>query len=75
MDDYDGIYNFSGLKYGTYEIFDIFLLINFDGDQNIRKKRIAIRTRFFLFWVVHFKGFSPMYLQQKKSNSMYQSKF
>jgi hypothetical protein len=24
MDDYDGIYIFNDLKYGTYEIFDIF---------------------------------------------------
>lgn len=24
MDEYDGITNYSGLKYGTHEIFDIF---------------------------------------------------
>ncbi len=24
MNDYEGIYNCNGLKYGTYEIFDIF---------------------------------------------------
>jgi hypothetical protein len=41
MDDCDGIYNFNGLKYGTYEIFDIFLFINFDGDQNIREKNYS----------------------------------
>jgi len=39
MADYDGIYNCNGLKYGTYEIFDIFLFINFDGDQNITGKQ------------------------------------
>jgi hypothetical protein len=30
--------NYNDLKYGTSEIFDIFLFINFDGDQNIREK-------------------------------------
>jgi hypothetical protein len=34
MVDYDGIYNYSVLKYGSYEIFDIFLLISFDTNQN-----------------------------------------
>jgi hypothetical protein len=38
MYDYDEIYNYNGLKYGTYEIFDIFSLISFDGDQNIGEK-------------------------------------
>jgi hypothetical protein len=38
MDDYDRIQNCSGLKYGTYEIFDIFWLIGFNGDQNIGQK-------------------------------------
>jgi hypothetical protein len=40
MNYYDGIYNCSGLKYGTtYKIFDTFLLISFDGTyQNIGKK-------------------------------------
>jgi hypothetical protein len=28
----DGIYNCSGLKYGTYKIFDTFIFINIDGD-------------------------------------------
>jgi hypothetical protein len=41
MDNCDGIYNFSGLKYGTYEIFETFLFINFDGDQNIREKNYS----------------------------------
>jgi hypothetical protein len=40
MDDYDGIYNYIGLKYGTYEIFDTFWLVNFDRHQNIREKRL-----------------------------------
>ncbi len=31
--------NCNGLKYGTSKIFDIFELINFDGDQNTRKKK------------------------------------
>jgi hypothetical protein len=34
MDDYDEIYNYSGLKYDTYEIFDTFWLISFDTNQN-----------------------------------------
>jgi hypothetical protein len=38
MDDYDGIKIFIGLKYGAYEIFNIFWFISFDGDQNIGKK-------------------------------------
>jgi hypothetical protein len=37
MDAYDKNYN--GLKYGTYEIFDIVLFICFDGDQDIRGKK------------------------------------
>jgi hypothetical protein len=27
--------NYSGLEYGTYRIFDIFLFINIDGNQNL----------------------------------------
>ncbi len=38
MDDYDGVQNYNSLKYGTYEIFDIFLFISFDGDKNIKKR-------------------------------------
>jgi hypothetical protein len=49
MDDYDGIYNCNDLKYGTYEIFDTFLFISFDENQNIRGKRTIVRIRFFLF--------------------------
>jgi hypothetical protein len=33
LDDYDEILNCNDLKYDTYEIFDTFLLISFDGDQ------------------------------------------
>jgi len=54
--------NFNGLKYGTYEIFDIFLFICFYGDQNIREKRIVAKTRPFLSLLVHLKGFSPCYI-------------
>jgi len=50
----------NSIKYGTYEMFDIFLFINFDGDQNIREIRTTIRIRSFLFWVVLVKGFSSM---------------
>jgi hypothetical protein len=32
MDDYHGILNCINLKYGTYEVFDIY------GDQNIGEK-------------------------------------
>jgi hypothetical protein len=39
MDEIDGIYNWSGLKYGIYKIFDTFWLINIDGDQNIGPKK------------------------------------
>jgi hypothetical protein len=31
MDDYDNIYNCSGLNFGTYEIFDMFWFIIFHG--------------------------------------------
>lgn len=37
-DEYDGITNCSGLKYGTHEIFNIFWLVSFDRDQNIVEK-------------------------------------
>jgi len=58
MDDYDGFYNCNGLTYGTYEIFDTFLFINFDGDQNIEGKKKSIRTKPFSSLVIHLKGFS-----------------
>jgi hypothetical protein len=32
IDEIDGIENCSGLKYGTYKIFDTFILINIDRD-------------------------------------------
>jgi len=35
MDDYDGIYNYNGLKYYPFEIFDNFKLIITYGDKNI----------------------------------------
>jgi len=38
LNDYDGIYNCNGLEYGTYEIFDTFLFISCDVDENIREK-------------------------------------
>jgi hypothetical protein len=38
----------SGLKYGTYKIFDIFLLINIDGEQNIGQNKTPLRTKCFL---------------------------
>jgi hypothetical protein len=49
----------SGLKYGTYKMFDTFWLININGDQNIGQKRTPLRTRYFLFLVVHLKEFEP----------------
>jgi hypothetical protein len=59
IDDYDEIYNCSGLKYNPSEIFDNLLLIIFYGDQNIKLKWTTIRTRSFSSCVVHLKGFSP----------------
>jgi hypothetical protein len=32
--------NYSGLEYGTYRIFDIFLFININGNQNLGGKNI-----------------------------------
>jgi hypothetical protein len=43
VDDYDGIYNCSDLKYGIYEISDSFLFISFDGKQNIGGKQTIVR--------------------------------
>jgi hypothetical protein len=40
MNDHDEIYNCNGLKYETYEIFNIFYLISFDLDQNIYFKKL-----------------------------------
>jgi hypothetical protein len=59
MDAIEIFWSCNGLKYGTYEIFDTFQLINIDGDQNIRQKRTPLRTRSFLSLVVHFKKFRP----------------
>jgi hypothetical protein len=58
MDDYDGIWNYTSLKYGTYEIFSTFWLINFYGDQNIKKNNNSKYYIFFIFGE-HLKGFSP----------------
>jgi len=33
MDEIDGIYNYNGLKYGTYKIFDTFWFIGIDGTK------------------------------------------
>jgi hypothetical protein len=41
-------------------MFNMFLFINIDGDQNIGEIRTIIKTRSFLFWVVHLKGFPLM---------------
>jgi hypothetical protein len=38
LDEIDGIYNYSGLNYGTYTIFDTFWFINIDEDQNLAQK-------------------------------------
>jgi hypothetical protein len=59
MDVINGIYNCSGLEYGIYKIFDTFWLININGDQNIRQKMTPLRSRYFLFFVVHLKEFEP----------------
>jgi hypothetical protein len=59
LNDYDEILNYNDLKCDTYEIFDTFLFINFDGDQNLGEKGTPIRTRSFSFWVVQLKRFSP----------------
>ncbi len=61
----------NSIKYGTYEMFDIFLFINFDGDQNIGEIRTIIKTRSFLFWVVHLKGFPLMVGIKKKTLKQY----
>jgi hypothetical protein len=53
MDEIDGIWSCHGLKYGTYKIFDTFLFINIDGDQNIGQKRTPLKTR------VHILIFPP----------------
>jgi hypothetical protein len=49
-----------GLKYGIYKIFDTFLFINIDGDQNIGQKMTPLRTRSFLSLLVHLKKFGPL---------------
>jgi len=36
-----------------------FFIINFDGDRNIKKKMITIKTKFLLSSMVNHKGFSP----------------
>jgi hypothetical protein len=43
MDEIDGIWSCNGLKHGTYKIFDTFLFINIDGDQNIGHKRAPLK--------------------------------
>jgi len=48
MDEINGIYNCSGLKYDSYKKFDMYWFINIDGDQNIGQKMTPLRTRSFL---------------------------
>jgi hypothetical protein len=59
MDEIDRIWSCNGLKYGTYKIFDTFLLINIDGDQNVGQKMTPLKTRSFLSLVVNLKDFGP----------------
>jgi hypothetical protein len=59
MDEIDGIYRCSGLKYGTYKIFNTFWFINIDGDQNIGQKRTPLKIRSFF---VQLKEFGPIYI-------------
>jgi hypothetical protein len=47
MDEINGTLKLNGQKYGTYKIFDTFWLINIDGDQNIRPKKVPLRIRSF----------------------------
>jgi hypothetical protein len=46
--------NCSGLKYGTYKIFDIFSLISFNWDQNIGTKK-----NYNKIWVLFILGGTP----------------
>jgi len=68
MDEIDGIYNCSGLKYDIYKIFDTFWFINIDGDQNIGQKRIPLRIRYFLSLMVHLIEFAHEIIIFKKIN-------
>jgi hypothetical protein len=51
--------NCNDLKYGTYETFEVFLFISFDGDQNIGKKKLNQKS--FPSSMVHLKGFLPYF--------------
>jgi len=61
IDDYDGIYDYSGLKYGTYEIFETFWLVNlmeikiYIFTKKIVKIRWYILKDFHLTYVSHCK--------------------
>ncbi len=61
MDEIDGIYSCSGLKYGNYKIFDTFWFINIVGDQNIGQKKTPLKTKSFLSLVVHLKECGPKF--------------
>jgi hypothetical protein len=54
MYDYDGILNCNTSKYSPFEIFDNFLFIIFYDDQNLKKKKTALKTKSFLSCVIHF---------------------
>jgi hypothetical protein len=45
MVDYDRIQNCNGLKYSPSKTFDNFWLIIFYVDQNIRWKKIALKSK------------------------------
>jgi hypothetical protein len=43
MDDYDGIYNYNGLKYNPFENFDKFWIIILYGESKYNVKNDCIK--------------------------------
>jgi hypothetical protein len=67
MIEIDEIWSCNDLKCGTYKIFDTFWLININGDEIIRQKKIPLKTRSFLSLVLHLKKFGPAHQDLSKT--------
>ncbi len=66
MDDYDGIKNFSGLKYSPFEIFDNFWFIILWGSKYRVKKDCNKNYVLFIMWYT-LKDFHPSMQSSSKA--------
>ncbi len=68
IDDYDWIYDCSGLKYGTYEIFETFYLLIWWKSKYIFLQTKIVKIRWYIL-----KDFHLIYVSHCKSCPKFQS--